>query len=339
MRLNPDLVGNYKAEAKALIIKESLDAAKAPLQSVLKLTPENPQLLSWLSILYYRKSLLGQTVDKEELASVQRLLKRSQGTTLKMSLPQGTNALSIQPLPEQRTLEALRLKIATQNGVLEAEDLKQLSHLKSFGATPVIRAESAFLYGDMPTAFAELKRMPPPATAEDALDLAHQWRLMQFVPGALKAFQWAYTANPTDGTRRRIVELEQVDVRIEERLHALQAALPQGVKNIKKIKQDAMQKQLNQVKAEANTALQLNPSHPLPWELLADVAEREGQWGRAVLLWEEAKMRDNEGKDQARVHQRLVNAKYQASKAGILPLTSLMQGNRQAVPASVGYTF
>jgi hypothetical protein len=72
---------------------------------------------------------------------------------------------------------------------------------------------------------------------------------------------------------------------------------------------------------------------------LADVAEREGQWGRAVLLWEEAKMRDNEGKDQARVHQRLVNAKYQASKAGILPLTSLMQGNRQAVPASVGYTF
>ena len=339
MRLNPDLVPNYKAEAKALIIKESLDAAKAPLHSVLRLTPEDPQLLSWLSILYYRKLLLGQAVDKDELTSVQRLLKRSQGTTLKMSLPQGTNGLSAQPLPEQRTLEALRLKIAVQNGILEADDLKQLSHLKSFGATPVIRAESAFLYGDMPTVLAELKRMPPPASEEDALDLAHQWRLMQFIPGALKAFQWAYTANPTDETRRRIVELEQVDVRIEERLHALQAALPQGVKSIKKIKQAAMQQQLNQLKTEANTALQLNPSHPLPWEVLADVAERQGQWGRAVLLWQEAKMRDSEGKDQARVHQRLVNAKYQASKAGILPLKSLMQGDRQAVPASVGYSF
>ncbi|MFN7311530.1 MAG: tetratricopeptide repeat protein [Vampirovibrionales bacterium] len=339
MRLNLDLVPNYKAEAKALIIKESLDAAKAPLQSVLKLTPEDPQLLSWLSILYYRNLLLGQTVDKAELASVQRLLKRSQSTTLKMSLPQGTNALSIQPLSEQRTLEALRLKLVAQDGVLDAEDLKQLSHLKSFGATSVIRAESAFLYGDMSTVFVELKRMPSPATAEDALDLGHQWRLMQFVPGALKAFQWAYTANPTDETRRRIVELEQVDVRIEERLHALQAALPQGVKSIKKIKQAAMQQQLNQLKTEANIALQLNPCHPLPWELLADVAEREGQWGRAVLLWQEAKMRDSEGKDQARVHQRLVHAKYQASKAGVPPLTSLMQRGHQAVPASVGYTF
>jgi tetratricopeptide (TPR) repeat protein len=339
MRLNPDLISNYKAEAKALIIKESLDAAKAPLQSVLRLTPEDPQLLSWLSILYYRKLLLGQSVDKDELTSVQRLLKRSQGTTLKMSLPQGTNGLSVQPLPEQRTLEALRLKLVAQDGVLETEDLKQLGHLKSFGSTHVIHAESSFLYGDMPTAFAELKRMPPPASAEDALDLAHQWRLMQFIPGALKAFQWAYTANPTDETRRRIVELEQVDVRIEERLHALQAALPQGVKSIKKIKQAAMQQQLNQLKTEANIALQLNPCHPLPWELLADVAEREGQWGRAVLLWQEAKMRDSEGKDQARVHQRLVHAKYQASKAGVPPLTSLMQRGHQAVPASVGYTF
>jgi tetratricopeptide (TPR) repeat protein len=339
MRLNPDLISNYKAEAKALIIKESLDAAKAPLQSVLRLTPEDPQLLSWLSILYYRKLLLGQSVDKDELTSVQRLLKRSQGTTLKMSLPQGTNGLSVQPLPEQRTLEALRLKLVAQDGVLEAEDLKQLGHLKSFGSTHVIRAESSFLYGDMPTVFAELKRMPPPASAEDALDLAHQWRLMQFIPGALKAFQWAYTANPTDETRRRIVELEQVDVRIEERLHALQAALPQGVKSIKEIKQAAMQQQLDQLKTEANTALQLNPSHPLPWEVLADVAERQGQWGRAFLLWQEAKMRDSEGKDQARVHQRLVHAKYQASKAGILPLRSLRQGDRQAVPASVGYSF
>ncbi len=339
MRLNPDLVPNYKAEAKALIIKESLDAAKAPLQSVLRLTPEDPQLLSWLSILYYRKLLLGQSMDKDELASVQRLLKRSQGMTLKTSLPQGTNALSVQPLPEQRTLEALRLKIAAQNGVLEADDLKQLSHLKSYGATPVIRAESAFLYGDMPTVFAELKRMPPPATAEDALDLAHQWRLMQFVPGALKAFQWAYTANPTDETRRRIVELEQVDIRIESRLNTLEKALPQGVKTIKKIKQVAMQTELNQLKAEANTALQLNPCHPLPWKLLADVAEREGQWGRAVLLWQEAQMRDSGGEYQAVFNERLTNAKYRASKAGILPLRSLLQGDRQAVPASVSYTF
>jgi HSP90 family molecular chaperone len=135
------------------------------------------------------------------------------------------------------------------------------------------------------------------------------------------------------------VGLEQVDVRIEERLHALQAALPQGVKSIKEIKQAAMQQQLDQLKTEANTALQLNPSHPLPWEVLADVAERQGQWGRAFLLWQEAKMRDSEGKDQARVHQRLVHAKYQASKAGILPLRSLRQGDRQAVPASVGYSF
>ena len=339
MRLNPDLMSNYKQEAKALIVKESLEAAKLPLQSVLRLTPEDPQLLTWLSVLYYRQMLLGQTIDHEELASVQRLLNASQATALKMNLSKGATALDVAPLPEQRALEIVRLKIASQKGVLEANDLSQLAHLKVFGATAVIRAESAFLYGDMTTALTEIKKMPPPSTAEEAEDLGHRWRLMQFVPGALKAFQWAYTVQSSDLYRRRIVELEQVNLRIEERLTALQGALPQGLKAIKKIKQAEMQKQLHQLKEEANTALQLNPCHPLPWEVLADVAERQGQWGRAVLLWQEAKRRDIEGEDQAKLSERLANAKYRASKAGIPPLTSLMQRGYQTVPAGVGYAF
>ncbi len=338
-RLNPHLVADYKEEAKALIIKESLEAAKQPLQSVLRLCPQDPQLSSWLSILYYRQLLLGQNIDKEELASVQRLLQQSARASLKIRLGEGLDDLSLQPLPEQRLLEVLRLKLVAQNGVLKPEDLNQLNQLKHLGATAVIRAESAFLFGDMHTALMELKRMAPPKTAEAARDLGHQWRLMQFVPGALKAFQWAYSARPSNESRDRLVELEQVNIRIESRLHQLEKDLPQRLKAIQKLKQDALQTQLNQLKAEANTALQLNPCHVLPWHVLADIAEREGQWGRAVLLWQEAQQRDVEGNFQVLFNERIANAKHQASKAGLMPLTSLKPQGLRTVPATVGYTF
>jgi hypothetical protein len=185
----------------------------------------------------------------------------------------------------------------------------------------------------------ELKRMEPPRTAEEASDLGHQWRLMQFVPGALKAFQWAYSASPSNESRDRLVELEQVNVRIESRLHQLEKNLPQRLKAIQKLKQDVLQTPINQLKAEANTALQLNPCHVLPWHVLADIAEREDQWGRAVLLWQEAQQRDVDGNFQVLFNEHIAKARYQASKAGFLPLTSLKPQGFQAVPASVGYAF
>jgi hypothetical protein len=185
----------------------------------------------------------------------------------------------------------------------------------------------------------ELKRMEPPRTAEEASDLGHQWRLMQFVPGALRAFQWAYSARPSNESRDRLVELEQVNARIESRLHQLEKNLPQQLKTVKKSKQKTLPQTLNQLKAEANTALQLNPCHVLPWHILAIVAEREGQWGRAVLLWQEAQQRDVDGNFQVLFNERLAKARYQASKAGLLPLNSLQPQGFQAVPASVGYLF
>ncbi len=338
--LNPQWIPERLAEAKRLIRQESLASAKAPLQEVLRLEPLHPELGELLSILYFRQMLLGQTIPPEELASVQRLLKTADAERPKLDLPQGVSDFKPTPLPDWQHLDRLKLKIVQQKGWLFPDELKQLHDLQQTGANTAIRAESAFLLGHMSIALDLIQKMPPPKTPEEAETLGHRWRLMQFTPGALKAFQWAYIQDSTPERRRWVVELEQVNQQIENRLIALRNEFIVNASRFKKQKVQ-FQEHLRNVRHEANMALQMNPCHPLAWQILAEVAELQGQWGRAVLLWQEAQQRYTlaEGSWWVKVEDRVQQAQVKAQKENPPALKSLFQKQKRPVPASLGYTF
>lgn len=339
-RLNPALLPDLMAEAQALIIKESLDAAKRPLQDVLRLSPEHPEFLEWVTLLYYRDLLLGRSVPAEELASVQRLLQGPQSHPLKSEWSPREKTVVFNDSPPLQQLHVLRLKIVAQDGYLDAEDLRLLKSIQQGGVRPELQVEASFLLGDMDLALSMLQRMPPMRDAKTAEALGHRWRLMQFIPAAIQAFQWASVGNASPSARQRVLELEGVNQRLEARLGALASALPKGAKQVKKLNAEAFAKQLSQAHQEANTALQLNPCHPLPFQVLAEVAELQGNWGRAVFLWQEAHARylNAEGPWVLAVGERLTWATQQATAKGMVAQGGL-SNRRRAVPASRGYVF
>jgi hypothetical protein len=71
------------------------------------------------------------------------------------------------------------------------------------------------------------------------------------------------------------------------------------------------------------------------------VAELQGQWGRAVLLWQEAQQRYTlaEGSWWVKVEDRVQQAQVKAQKENPPALKSLFQKQKRPVPASLGYTF
>ncbi len=338
--LNPQWIPQRLEEAKRLIRQEALEAAKAPLQEVLHLEPMHPELLALLSGLYYRQMLLGQTIPPEELASVQRLFNTANVERPKLDLQQGASEFKTASLPDWQTLDRLKLKITKQDGWLLPEDCKRLYDLQQSGASIAIRAESAFLLGNMSLALALVQKMPPSQSTEEAETLGHRWRLMQFIPGAIKAFQWAYTKESSPERRRWVAELEQVNQQIENRLSALRNEFILEASRFKKQKVQ-FQEGLRNLQQEANMALEMNPCHPLAWQALAEVAELQGNWGRAVLLWQEAQMRYTlaDGSWWVKVADRIKQAQYQAQKENPPSLKSLYQNHTRPVPASMDYTF
>jgi tetratricopeptide (TPR) repeat protein len=323
-------------QARDLINREALDAAKPVLQRAFQLNPQHTELPTLLATLYYRSMLLGKRVSAEELASAELLMMPKQVNNTYYTLNELNGTLQTPVSPHEATLNQIKFALVKTNGTLSQEQIHLLRQLKVSGSSIPIQAEAAFLLSDMRDALTLLNALPDAYSPATLMALGDRWRLMQFIPGATVAYQKAHGLRPTPTSERTIIQMEQVNQQIQHGLSPYfnPPPYPRGADTGAWV--DARNLQRMKAKDQAYKAIELNPCNPLPYVLLGTIASHEKSWHQAVVLWQAVIQRET-----PHVDARHLNA-YEEAKVALLKETrngAIPPMLPVLVPASPGYRY
>jgi tetratricopeptide (TPR) repeat protein len=281
-------------EAMTLLNREALQEAKPALQKAHRLNPDAPVFPGLISTLYYRSMLLGVTVPEAEWASARCMVERPLPAPAPQYQFEGVHQqLNATVSPDEATLNRLRFNIAQARGRISPEQSEQLNHLKLYGSSVFVQAEAAFLRSDMGDALGAVEEISTETAVETLQAWGDRWRLMQFLPGAIRLYEMGLKRSPHAEIEHRLHQLRGVNSRIETALAPYFIPPPFSRGGSTGAWIEARNRQRIEAKKQAMTTIELNPCHPKPYVLLGTLASHEKQWADAVFYWQAAISREN----------------------------------------------